>query len=158
MPRLLALWMGMDQIYNVCFNITEAHVYRLLTLVDCVQCYRSDPGSGPLVSFGVGPHTVCCIWCKWCNIWGWRLFVAYWWVISPSLICLRGGSRNSLRGGGVLGQNSSKGGFRVQVRGNFHILTSKKKKPLKEGFKPPKPPSGSATVSLRFLGFSESGE
>ena len=38
----------------------------------------------------------------------------------------RGGSRNSLRGGGGLGQNSSKGGFRVQVRGNFHILTSKK--------------------------------
>ena len=51
---------------------------------------------------------------------------------------VRGGSRNSLRGGGILGQNSSKGGFRVQVRGNFHILTSKKKKkPLKgEGFNP----------------------
>ena len=50
---------------------------------------------------------------------------------------LQGGSRNSLRGGGVLGQNSSKGGggVRVQVRGNFHILTSKKKKnqPLKGG-------------------------
>ena len=46
-----------------------------------------------------------------------------------SSILPRGGSRNSLRGGGgVLGQNSSKGGFRVQVRGNFHILTSKKKK------------------------------
>ena len=43
----------------------------------------------------------------------------------------RGGSRNSLRGGGgVLGQNSSKGGFRVQVRRIFHILTSKKKKKL----------------------------
>ena len=60
----------------------------------------------------------------------------------------RGGSRNSLKGGGgVLGQNSSKGGggFRVQVRGNFHILTSKKKTPLKGGFKPPTPPPGSAT-------------
>ena len=44
-----------------------------------------------------------------------------------SLYC-RGGSRNSLKGG-VLGQNSSKGGgVRVQVRGNFHNLTSKKKK------------------------------
>ena len=41
----------------------------------------------------------------------------------------------------VLGQNSSKGGFRVQVRGNFHILTSKKKKKTSEGgFKPPTPP------------------
>ena len=50
---------------------------------------------------------------------------------------VRGGSRNSLKGGGggVLGQNSSKGGFRVQVRGNFHILTSKKNnhQPLKGG-------------------------
>ena len=36
-------------------------------------------------------------------------------------------------GGGVLGQNSSKGGFRVQVRGNFHILTSKKKKTSEGG-------------------------
>ena len=37
----------------------------------------------------------------------------------------------------MLGQNSSKGGgggvVRVQVRGNFHILTSKKKKPTSEG-------------------------
>ena len=44
----------------------------------------------------------------------------------------RGGSRNSLRGGG--------GGFwarilrrGVQVRGNFHIMTSKKKKKTSEG-------------------------
>ena len=37
------------------------------------------------------------------------------------------------------------GGFRVQVRGNFHILISKKKN-SEGGFKPPKPPpSGSAT-------------
>ena len=60
----------------------------------------------------------------------------------------RGGSRNSLTGGGggVLGQNSSKGGFRVQVRGNFHILTStNKKKPLKGGGGGLTPPSGSAT-------------
>ena len=62
---------------------------------------------------------------------------------SPSLsgVTSRGGSRNSLKGG-VLGQNSSKGGgVRVQVRGNFHILTSKKNKnqPLKGGFKPPNP-------------------
>ena len=54
-------------------------------------------------------------------------------------------------GGGVLGQNSSKGGFRVQVRGNFHILsllTSKKKKTTSEGgggLNPLNPPSGSAT-------------
>ena len=50
------------------------------------------------------------------------------------LLC-RGGSRNSLKGGGgVLGQNSLKGGFKVQVRGNFHILTCKKKeKPTSEG-------------------------
>ena len=53
----------------------------------------------------------------------------------------RGGSRNFLRGGGgVLGQNSSKGGFRVQVRGNFHILISKKKNPLKGGLNPLNPP------------------
>ena len=41
----------------------------------------------------------------------------------------RGGSRNSLRGGG--GGSGPEffegGGGRVQVRGNFHILTSKKK-------------------------------
>ena len=49
-------------------------------------------------------------------------------------ILYRGGSRNSSKGGG--------GGFRVQVRGNFHILTSKKKKKTSEGggFKPPNPP------------------
>ena len=71
-----------------------------------------------------------------------------------TLLYYRGGSRNSLRGGGgVLGQNSSKGGggVRVQVRGNFHILTSKKQQqqqPLKGGggLNPLTPPSGSATV------------
>ena len=36
---------------------------------------------------------------------------------------------------GVLGRNSSRGGVRVQVHGNFHILTSQ-----------PPPPPGSATV------------
>ena len=42
---------------------------------------------------------------------------------------------NSSRGGGVLGRNSSRGGgVRVQVPGNFNILTSKKKqKPLRGG-------------------------
>ena len=63
----------------------------------------------------------------------------------------RGGSRNSLKGGGVLGQNSSKGGggVRVQVRGNFHILTSKKttKNNLwRGGLNPNPPPPGSATA------------
>ena len=43
-----------------------------------------------------------------------------------------GGSRNSLKGGGgfwarILRRGGG-GGVRVQVRGNFHILTSKKKK------------------------------
>ena len=51
----------------------------------------------------------------------------------------RGGSRNSLRGGGGSGPEffeggGGGGGVRVQVRGNFHILTKKKKS------KPPKPP------------------
>ena len=47
----------------------------------------------------------------------------------------RGGSRNSLRGGGGSGPEFFERGVRVQVRGNFHILTSKKKqtKPLKGG-------------------------
>ena len=65
----------------------------------------------------------------------------------------RGGSRNSLRGGGGSGPEFFEGGgARVQVRGNFHILTSKKQtnknsegggglNPL-----PPPPPSGSATA------------
>ena len=42
----------------------------------------------------------------------------------------RGGSRNSSRGvfwAGILRRGG--GGVRVQVHGNFHILTSKKKKP-----------------------------
>ena len=63
----------------------------------------------------------------------------------------RGGSRNSLKGGGVLGQNSSKGGFKVQVRGNFHIPTSKNKKnqPLKGGggLNPIPPPWTATDVS-----------
>ena len=67
----------------------------------------------------------------------------------------RGGSRNSLKGGGGGGSGpeffeGGGGGVRVQVRGNCHILTSpkKKKKPLKGGFNPPKPPSGSATDAI----------
>ena len=51
----------------------------------------------------------------------------------------RGGSKNSLKGGGggfwvrILRRGGwvggvGGGGFRVQVRGNFHILTSKKNK------------------------------
>ena len=54
----------------------------------------------------------------------------------------RGGSRNSLRGGGS-GPEFFEGGvgFRVQVRGNFHILTSQKnKKTLKGGLTPLPPP------------------
>ena len=68
-----------------------------------------------------------------------------------SLVCTsvcRGGSRNSLRGGGSGSEFfEGGGGFRVQVRGNFHILTSKKKQqPLKGGgLNPLNPPSGSAT-------------
>ena len=51
-------------------------------------------------------------------------------------IYYRGGSRNSLTGGG--GGSGPEffeggGGVRVQVRGNFHILTSKKKKKTSEG-------------------------
>ena len=45
----------------------------------------------------------------------------------------RGGSRNSLRGGGGSGPEFFEGGVRVQVRGNFHILTSKKKKTSEGG-------------------------
>ena len=58
------------------------------------------------------------------------------------MITSRGGSGNSLRGGGS-GPEFFEGGFRVQVRGNFHILTSKKQKKTSEGgggFKPPNPP------------------
>ena len=51
-----------------------------------------------------------------------ELFIDYIYTI-------RGGSRNSL-----------KGGFRVQVRGNFHILTSKKNPTSEGGVKPPNPP------------------
>ena len=45
------------------------------------------------------------------------------------------GSRNSLRGGGFWARilRRGGGGVRVQVRGNFHILTSKKKKKTSEG-------------------------
>ena len=69
------------------------------------------------------------------------------------MIFYRGGSTNSLAGVGVgvPGRNSSGGGGgggRLQVRGNFHMLTSKKKQPLRGGVKPPNPPPplGSATV------------
>ena len=55
---------------------------------------------------------------------------------------VRGGSRNSLRGGGVLGQNYSKGGgLGSRSVGIFIYWHAKKnKKTLKGGFKPPKPP------------------
>ena len=54
--------------------------------------------------------------------------------IGTRLDIRRGGSRNSLRGGGGgSGPEFFEGGFRVQVRGNFHILTSKKKKKTSEG-------------------------
>ena len=43
-------------------------------------------------------------------------------------IYIRGGSRNSSRGGGSGPEFfEGGGGVRVQVHGNFHILTSKKK-------------------------------
>ena len=64
----------------------------------------------------------------------------------------RGGSRNSLWGGGGSGPEffEGGGGVRVQVRGNFHILTSKKNTTSEGGGgggKPPTPPPppGSAT-------------
>ena len=50
----------------------------------------------------------------------------------------RGGSRNSLRGGGGSGPEFFEGG--VRVRGNFHILTSKKKTTSEGGVNPPNPP------------------
>ena len=45
----------------------------------------------------------------------------------------RGGSRNSLKGGSGPEFFEGGGGVRVQVRGNFHILTSQKKKKTSEG-------------------------
>ena len=59
-------------------------------------------------------------------------------------INVRGGSRNSLRGGGggsgpEFFEGGGGGGVRVQVRGNFHILTSKTKQKSEGGFKPPPP-------------------
>ena len=45
----------------------------------------------------------------------------------------RGGSRNSLREGFWARILRRGGGVRVQVRGNFHILTSQKKKKTSEG-------------------------
>ena len=48
-------------------------------------------------------------------------------LCSILLYLCRGGSRNSLRGGGSGPEFFEGGGVRVQVRGNFHILTSKKK-------------------------------
>ena len=54
----------------------------------------------------------------------------------------RGESTNSWGGGGgVLGRNSSRGDYRVQVRGNVHKLTSKRKNPDPKGGKPLIPPS-----------------
>ena len=60
----------------------------------------------------------------------------------------RGGSTNSSTGWGVLGRNSSRWAIRVQVRGNFHILTSKKK--LGGGGVNPLPPLGSAIGGILF--------
>ena len=59
----------------------------------------------------------------------------------------RVGSRSSLKWGFWARFLRGGGGGRVQVRGNFHILTSKKKKkPLKGGgLNPLPPPPGSAT-------------
>ena len=51
---------------------------------------------------------------------------------------------NSSRGWGGQGRNSSRGGGRVQVHGNFHILTSKQNKP--GGGVKPLTNLGSATV------------
>ena len=62
----------------------------------------------------------------------------------PSMTVYRGGSRNSSRGGGGSGPEFFEGGGRVQVHGNFHILTSKQKKPRGGGVNPLSPP-GSAT-------------
>ena len=57
-----------------------------------------------------------------------------------------GGPRNSSSGGGgVLGRNFSRGGGRVQVRGNFHILTSKNNSEGGLNTLTPPPPPGSAT-------------
>ena len=56
-------------------------------------------------------------------------------------------------GGGVLGRNSSRGGgvFRVQVRRNFHILTSKTKKTPRGGLNPlPPPPATGCEVWIMF--------
>ena len=50
-----------------------------------------------------------------------------------NVLLSRGGSRNSLRGGSGPEFFGGGGGFRVQVRGNFHILTSKQKKKTSEG-------------------------
>ena len=63
--------------------------------------------------------------------------------MSTSSHNVRGGSRNSLRGGGGgSGPEFFEGGVRAQIRGNFHILTSKKKNPSEGGggFKPLTPP------------------
>ena len=61
------------------------------------------------------------------------------------MILHRGGSR-----GGGSGPEFFEGGFRVQVRGNFHILTSKKKTSEGGGvLNPLTPPPGSATVTLQ---------
>ena len=65
----------------------------------------------------------------------------------------RGGSMNSLNGG-FWARILRRGGVRVQVRGNFHILTSKKNKnqPLKGGLNPlTPPPPGSATEIYLYL-------
>ena len=65
------------------------------------------------------------------------------------LALIRAGSRNSSGGGGGSGLEFFEGGGgRVQVCGNFHILTSKTKTTSEGGVvnPPTPPPLGSATV------------
>ena len=70
----------------------------------------------------------------------------YHYNLSKKIYNDMGGPRNSSRrGGGFWAGILQGGGGMVQVRGNFHILTSKKK-PLWWGFNPPNtPPPRSAT-------------
>ena len=73
-----------------------------------------------------------------------QCFIAVEISSCKSRIPYRGGSRNSLRRGGgfwarILRRGGG-GGVRVQVRGNFHIVTSQKKTSEGGGFKPPNPP------------------
>ena len=65
------------------------------------------------------------------------------WCISNDLYQVTGADLGILRGGGGSRQEVFKGGggcVRVQVRWNFHILTSKKNKEFREGGLNPLPP------------------